>query len=65
MKEEKSFQAEATSVDQDQSFVRESSRYWEPIDNQNFSYMERLVDREKQGPSRDFLKEHKVCFQTL
>lgn len=60
MKEEKSFIAEATTATHEQSFVRESSRYWEPIDNMNISYMEKLVDREKQGQSRDFLQEHIV-----
>lgn len=58
VKEEKSFIAEATTATHEQSFVRESSRYWEPIDHTNISYMEKLVDREKQGQYRNFLQEH-------
>ncbi|XP_060570277.1 uncharacterized protein LOC132728621 [Ruditapes philippinarum] len=58
VKEEKSFIAEATTATHEQSFVRESSRYWEPIDNLNISYMEKLVNRENNGQSRDFLQEH-------
>lgn len=60
VKEEKSFNAEATEGTQEHSFVRETSRMWEPMDNQNFTYMERLTDREKQGTARDFIREHKV-----
>ncbi|XP_052781235.1 uncharacterized protein LOC128217855 isoform X2 [Mya arenaria] len=59
VKEERSYRAEVTTATHEQSFLRESSHFWEPIDNQNFSYMERLVDREKQASSKDFLKEHK------
>jgi hypothetical protein len=60
VKEEKSFIAEATTATHEQSFVRESSRYWEPIDNLNISYMEKLVNRENNGQARDFLQEHLV-----
>lgn len=56
--------AEVTTGDQEQSFMKDSGRYWEPIDNQNYSYMEKLTDREQNGLARDFLKEHKVCFIT-
>ncbi|XP_053378149.1 uncharacterized protein LOC123529262 isoform X2 [Mercenaria mercenaria] len=59
VKDEKSFVAEATTATHEQSFVREPSKYWEPIDNLNISYMEKLVDREKQGQSRDFMQEHR------
>ncbi|KAL4225876.1 hypothetical protein ACF0H5_013865 [Mactra antiquata] len=58
VREEKSFAAEATTT-REQSFVHDSNRYWEPIDNLNIEYLEKLVDREKNGQSRDFLKEHK------
>jgi len=59
-KRESSFIADATSADQERSYLQDSARYWEPIDNQNYNYMEQITSRDKYGPTRDFLKEHKV-----
>ena len=51
--------AEATTT-QEQSVIPDSGRYWEPIDNLNITYMERLAQRGEAGQTRDFMKEYKV-----
>ena len=64
--EEKSFAALPTTASTRQrSFVQEpTSRSWDPIDNLNMLYLEKLRDRDTTGPSKDFIQENRVIIKS-
>ena len=61
--EEKSFAVmPTTATSRERSFVRDTARSWEPLDNLNMLYMEKLRDRDKAVASKNYIKDNMVLY---
>lgn len=60
--EEKSFAAmPTTAASRERSFVRDTARSWEPLDNLNTLYMKKMRDRDTAVSAKDYIQDNKVC----
>ena len=51
-----------TATSRERSFVRDTARSWEPLDNLNMLYMEKLRDRDKAVASKNYIKDNMVLY---